>query len=68
MGAVGKVQMTGDKVVDVVAVWHCGMATGAPVAMPGLMSLAAMGRCAAGGVVVGDVQPVFIDVVAVQVV
>jgi hypothetical protein len=68
MSAMGEVQVVGDEVVDMVSVGHCLVATVHTMAMSGLMPIAAMGRCACCWVLCGDVEPMFIDMVAMQMV
>lgn len=60
--------MAGDEVIDMVSVWHCFMSARGAMAMSGLMPLATMGRRTCSGVLPGDVEPMFIDMVAVDVV
>lgn len=51
-----------------VSVWHRFMSARGAMAMSGLMPLATMGRRACSGVLPGDVEPMFIDMIAVDVV
>jgi hypothetical protein len=68
MSAMGEVEVTGDEVVDMVSVGYCLVATVHAMAMFGLMPLASMGRRACRRVLCGDVEPMFIDMIAVQIV
>ena len=68
MRAMGEMQMAGDQIIDMVSVRHCLMSTVRAMAMSGLMPIAAMGRRASRRVLCGDVEPMFIDMVAMQMV
>jgi hypothetical protein len=68
MRAMGEMQVTRDEVIDMVTVRHSLMTAVGAVAMPVLMPIAAMVRCAISGVGPRDVEPMFIDMIAMNVV
>ena len=68
MSAVGKVEMACNEVVDMVAMGHCEMAAVRAMAMSGLVPVAAMGWGACLWVLSGDVEPMFIDMVSMDMV
>ena len=68
MGSVGEVQVAVDEVVSVVSVGHSRMSAVRTMAMADLMPVAAMGRSACRRVLFGDVEPMFIDMVTMQMV
>lgn len=67
MRAMGEVQMAGDQIIDMVSVRHGLMSAVRAMAMSGLMPLAAVGRRASSGVLHGDTEPMFIDMVTMRV-
>ncbi len=68
MRAMGEVQMASDKVIDMVAMGHRLMSAVRAMAMPGLMPIAAMGRSACRRISCGDIEPMFINMVVMQMV
>lgn len=68
MRAMGEMQVTRDKVIDMVAVRHGLMPAIRVMAMFRLMPIAAMGRSACRRVLYGDVELMFIDMVAMRMV
>lgn len=68
MRAMGEVQVAVDEVVDMVSVRHCLMPAVRAVAMPGLMPTAPMGWGTCRRVLLGDIKPMFIDMVVMRVV
>ncbi len=64
----GKVQVAGHKIVDVVSMWNSLVAAARTVAMSRLVSLAGMPRGAGGGIFFGDSKDMFIDVVLMDMV
>jgi hypothetical protein len=68
MRAMSEMQVARDEVIDMVTVRHGLMTAIGAVSMPGLMPIAAMVRCAVSGVGSRDVEPMFIDMIAMDVV
>ncbi|OQW30901.1 MAG: hypothetical protein A4E19_09150 [Nitrospira sp. SG-bin1] len=68
VSAMGEVQVAGDKIIDMVTVRHSQMTAVRTMAMPGLMPIAAMAWRACRRVLCGDVELVFIDMVAMRMV
>lgn len=64
----GEVQVAGDQIIDMVSVRHCLMSAVRAMAMSGLMPIAAVAWRASRRVLGGDVEPMFIDMVAVDMV
>jgi hypothetical protein len=51
VGSMGKVQMTGHQVINMVSVGHSLMPAGGVMTMVRVVTLAAMGRCTGDGIV-----------------
>ena len=68
MGSMSEVQMTAYQIIDMVTVRHGFVATAGSVAMAGIVTAAGVGRRAGSGVLIGDIESMLIDMVAMQVV
>lgn len=66
--AMGKVQVAGHKIVDVVSMGNRLVSAARAMAMSGFMSVAGMRRGADGGILLGDREHMFIDVVVMDMV
>ncbi len=68
MSAVGKVQVPSDDIVHMVAMGDGGMPTARFVTMAGLMFVTGMCRSTGSGILAGDGECMFVDVVLMEVV
>ncbi len=66
MAAMGVVEVAADKVVGMVTVRHCGVATAGPVHMAGLVFSAVVRGGAYVRVAVGDLERAFVKVIPVH--
>ncbi|MCP9469392.1 MAG: hypothetical protein NNA31_05245 [Nitrospira sp.] len=67
MGSMGEVQMAGNQVINMVSVGNSLMAAGGAMAMARLVTSAAMGRRTGGRILLRDIQAMFVDMVAMEV-
>lgn len=67
MGFMGEVQMAGNQIIHMIAVGNSLMATGGAMAVARLVTATTMGRRAGGRILLRDVQTMFIDMVAMEV-
>jgi hypothetical protein len=68
MRAMSEMQVARDQIIDMISVRHRLMSAVDAVPMSGLMPITAMVRCALSGVGRRDVEPMFIDMIAMDVV
>ncbi|MCP9448884.1 MAG: hypothetical protein NNA21_02325 [Nitrospira sp.] len=67
MGSMGEVQMAGNQVINMVAVGNSLMAAGGAMAVARLVTATTMGRRAGNRVLLRDIQTMFVDMIAMEV-